>query len=66
MEKRHTRLKRRRKLYKLAWLMNKQNKQLVPITKKLIDCFEIAMADDEIDFLLKMGTHERDYTELCS
>jgi len=46
--------------------MNKQNKQLVPITKELIDCFEIAMADDEIDFLLKMGTHERDYTELCS
>jgi len=66
MEKRYTRQQRHRKLYKLAWLMNKQNKQLVPISKELIDCFEIAMADDEIDFLLKMGTHERDYTELCS
>ena len=29
MEKRYTRQQRRRKLYKLAWLMNKQNKQLV-------------------------------------
>lgn len=47
---------RKKKLKKLARMMNRQNIEGIPITSSLLRCFDIALSDEEVDFLLSMGT----------
>ena len=63
-----TRMSKERKqsLRKLAKMMNKRHKMPFPINKPLIDCFDLAITPDEVDFLLRMGTEPRKYGELYS
>jgi len=43
----------RSRLRQLAQLMNKQSTTSLPVTNKLLDCFEVAIKEEECDFLLK-------------
>jgi len=47
---------RKKNLAKLAGMMNTRHHIPFPITKLLLDCFDIALTSGEIDFCLKMGT----------
>jgi ferredoxin len=46
---------RSKKLRRLAELMNTRHKNPFPVADELLSCFDIALTDEEIDFLLKMG-----------
>jgi ferredoxin len=43
-------------LRKLAGMMNTRHRLPFPISRQLLDCFDIALTSAEIDFCLKMGT----------
>lgn len=47
---------RKKKLYALARLMNRQNDPSVFISRELIHVFDLVIPDDEADLLLAMGT----------
>ena len=47
---------REQSLRKLAGMMNTRHRLPFPITRQLLDCFDIALTSAEIDFCLKMGT----------
>lgn len=51
--RRHSKSVTRSRLRQLARLMNKQSETSIPVTNKLLDCFEVAIKDEECDFLLK-------------
>ena len=57
---------RAQSLRTLAKLMNKQNVRPVPVTKGLLDCFEMAITPEETAFLLRMGTEPHTYEEAAS
>jgi len=57
---------REQNLRALAKLMNKQNVRPVPITKALLDCFEMAITPEENAFLLRMGREPHTYEEAAS
>jgi len=59
-------LERTKSLRALAKLMNKQNIRYVPVTNKLLECFDIAITPEENDFLLRMGTEPRTYEETAT
>ncbi len=46
---------RYRKLRQLAKLMNQQNITGIPVTRQLLECFDVVITPEENDFLLKMG-----------
>lgn len=58
--------KRENKLRELAKLMNKQNEIPIPITKPLLDCFDLVITPKETDFLLRMGTEAYTYDQIAS
>lgn len=49
-------VEREKKLRKLAEMMNTRHRMPFPINKPLLDCFDIAIAPEELDFLLAVGT----------
>jgi len=57
---------RREKLSALARLMNKQNITSIPVTRELLDCFDVAITKKEADFLLRMGTENFTYEQISS
>jgi ferredoxin len=57
---------RREKLSALARLMNKQNITSIPVTRELLDCFDVAITPKEADFLLSMGTESLTYEQISS
>jgi ferredoxin len=47
---------RKKKIKTLLSLMNKQNRRLIPIAPPLVEMMDLVTTDDELDYLLKMGT----------
>ncbi len=56
----------RAKLRDLAKLMNRQQTAPIPVTDRLIDCFELVISAEEADFLLRLGTAPRSRTEIAA
>jgi Pyruvate/2-oxoacid:ferredoxin oxidoreductase delta subunit len=54
---------RRKKLWRLARLMSRQNTLRVPITRAVIDCFDFIIRPRELDFLLELGTSPCTYAQ---
>jgi ferredoxin len=57
---------RREKLRALAHLMNKQNTTSIPVTKPLLDCFDLDIEPDENEFLLEIGTEPLNLRQISS
>lgn len=57
---------RKQSLRSLAKLMNKRHTMPFPITKPLLDCFEMVVSPEETDFLLRMGLKPHTYGEAAS
>ncbi|MBN1566460.1 MAG: 4Fe-4S binding protein [Acidobacteria bacterium] len=53
-------------LRKLAELMNTRHKNPFPITDPLLSCYDLVLASEEIDFLLKLGTEPYSYEKAAS
>ena len=47
---------REKSLRRLAGMMNTRHRHPFPITRPLLDCFDVALDDEEIGFLLRVGT----------
>lgn len=47
---------RKKTLRKLAEMMNTRHRQPFPITKPLLECFDVALTREEADFLVRLGT----------
>ena len=47
---------RKKKIKTLLSMMNKQNQRLIPIAQPLVEMMDLVTTDDELDYLLKMGT----------
>ncbi len=54
---------RKKKIKTVLSMMNKQNKRLLPVTPPLIEMMDLVAADDELDFLLKMGVEPYNYEQ---
>jgi len=52
---------RKKKIKKVLGMMNKQNKRFIPIAPPLVRMMNLVASDDELDYLLKMGTGLYDY-----
>jgi hypothetical protein len=52
---------RKKKIRKLLGMMNKQNRRFIPIAPPLVRMMHLVTRDEELDFLLKMGTGRYDY-----
>jgi ferredoxin len=52
---------KKKKIKKVLALMNKQNRRFVPIVKPLIEMMDMSTNDNELDFILTMGTERFDY-----
>lgn len=52
---------RNKKIKRLLGMMNKQNKRLIPIAPPLVRSMNLVTSDDELDYLLQMGTGLYDY-----
>jgi Pyruvate/2-oxoacid:ferredoxin oxidoreductase delta subunit len=46
--------------------MNRQQAAPIPVTDALIDCFELVVAPEEADFLLRLGTESHSRTEIAA
>jgi ferredoxin len=55
---------REKNLRSLARLMNKQNITNIPVTRELLDCFDVAVTPEENEFLFKIGTEPLTYEEI--
>lgn len=64
MEKQKASSSRRRKISRLLSLMNKQNFRFMPINNPLIDMMDMSITDDELNFLLRIGTDNFGYKHL--
>jgi len=47
---------RKKKIKTVLSMMNKQGKRLIPVTPPLVEMMNLTTTDDELDYLLKMGT----------
>ena len=47
---------KKKKIKSLLSMMNKQNKRFIPIAPPLVEMMDLVTIDDELDYLLKMGT----------
>ena len=54
---------RKKKIKSLLSMMNKQNQRLVPIAPPLIEMMDMTISDQELEFLLQMGTDKYDYDQ---
>ena len=57
---------RAKNLRRLAQMMNTRHRFPYPITKELLDCFDVALSSEEIDFLLRIGTEPLTRPELLA
>jgi ferredoxin len=57
---------REKSLRKLAKLMNTRHQMPFLITKPLLRCFDLAIPQEEVDFLIRMGEAPRSYEEAAS
>lgn len=61
MEKPRISSDRKKKIKTILSMMNKQNQRLIPVAGPLIEMMDLATTDDELAFLLKMGTGQYNY-----
>ncbi len=54
---------RKKKIKKLLASMNKQNLRFIPVAPPLVDMMDLVIEDQELDFLLKMGTQSYDFDQ---
>lgn len=54
---------REKNLYKLAQMMNTRHRLPYPVSKEVVDCFDLALTSEEVDFLLRIGTEPLTRTE---
>lgn len=47
---------RRKTLRRLAAMMNTRHRNPFPITRRLLDCFDVAVTGEEVEFLVRLGT----------
>lgn len=66
MEKKKISKERLANLKALAIQMNKQNSSSVPVTRALLDCFDVVITPEENEFLLKIGTDLLNYEQISS
>lgn len=52
---------RKKKIKTVLSMMNKQNKRLIPVAGPLIEMMHLTVTDDELDYLLKMGTGQYNF-----
>jgi len=57
---------REQNLRKLAQMMNSRHRFPFPISKELVDCFDVALTSDEVEFLLRVGTEPLTRPELLA
>ena len=66
MEKRKISKKRLANLKALAHRMNKQNSSSLPVTRALLDCFDVVITPEENEFLLKLGRNPQTYQKISA
>jgi hypothetical protein len=54
---------RKQSLRKLAKLMNTRHRRPWPVTSPLLACFDVAVNQQEVDFLLRFGIEPHNYSE---
>ena len=57
---------REQSLRQLAKLMNTRHQLPFPITKPLLECFDVAITPEAVQFLLRMGTEQHTYEEAAA
>jgi ferredoxin len=57
---------REQSLRQLAKLMNTRHQLPFPITKPLLECFDVAITPEAAQFLLRMGTEQQTYEQAAS
>ncbi len=50
----------------LANQMNKQNSSSIPVTRALLDCFDVVITPEENEFLLKIGRNPLNYQQVSA
>lgn len=66
MEKRKIPRKRLENLRALAIQMNKQNYSSIPVTRALLDCFDVVITPEENAFLLEIGKEPLTYQQISA
>jgi ferredoxin len=66
MEKRKISKKRLANLRALAHRMNKQSSSSLPVTRALLDCFDVVITPEENEFLLKLGKNPQNFQEISA
>ena len=64
MEKNKIPKERMANLRALAIQMNKQNSSSIPVTRALLECFDVVITPEENEFLLKIGTDPLNYQQI--
>jgi len=54
---------RKKKIKTLLSMMNKQNQRFIPSAPPLVEMMNLVTNDDELDYLLQMGTGLYDYEQ---
>ncbi|MCJ7832855.1 MAG: 4Fe-4S binding protein, partial [Deltaproteobacteria bacterium] len=54
---------RKKKIKTVLSMMNKQNQRLIPIAQPLVEMMDLVTTDDELNYLLKMGTGLYNYEQ---
>lgn len=54
---------RKKKVRALLMMMNKQNQRFFPITPPLVEMMDLVIGNDELDYLLEMGTGSYSYEQ---
>lgn len=57
---------RKKKIKSLFSLMNKQNRRFIQVAPPLVDMMDMVIEDDELEFLLKMGTKSYNFEKVQS
>ncbi len=69
MTQRHITPARKKKIKRLLALMNKHNLRFIPVAPPLVEMMDLVIEDEELDYLLKMGTQTHDLDQamaLCT
>ena len=54
---------RKKKIKTILAMMNKQNQRFIPIAPPLVEMMDLVTTDEELDYLLQMGTELYDYEQ---
>jgi len=63
MPKRNITPARKKKIKTLLSMMNKQNRRFIPIAPPLVEMMDLVIEENELDFLIRMGTEPYDFEQ---